>query len=102
MIEFLTDYFMAEQLTLDGAFKKRDEAMAKVEANAELRSHNFSERAQAFVIWYLRQHGKSPGEDITDACRKAGIVPHDDRAFWAGIHETKSRWIYKKGWILRS
>jgi hypothetical protein len=41
----------------------------------------FSERAKAFVIQYLTERGTASGEDITDACKAAGIVPADDRAF---------------------
>lgn len=48
---------------------------------AEADEPGFSERAQAFVLEYLRVHGVSSGELITDACKLAGIKPPDDRAF---------------------
>jgi len=41
----------------------------------------FSERAAAFVLGYLAQHGISSGELVTDAAKLAGIRPPDDRAF---------------------
>ena len=66
------------QLSLEAAISARDEAMETIEKNA---GELFRERAKAFVLNYLREHGEKPGEDITDACVKAGIVPHDDRAF---------------------
>lgn len=59
----------------------RDAAMAQVEANAEESAPGFSEQAQAFIIDFLRRHGSSTGERLTDACKAAGLVPHDDRAF---------------------
>jgi hypothetical protein len=48
---------------------------------AERESDGFRERAQAFVLGYLAQHGVSSGELITDAAKLAGIQPPDDRAF---------------------
>lgn len=56
----------------------RDDAMDRVEKKAGLQ---FRIDAGAFVLRYLRLHGESSGEDITDACKEAGIVPHNDRAF---------------------
>lgn len=48
---------------------------------AERADDGFRERAQAFVLGYLAQHGTSSGELMTDAAKLAGIKPHDDRAF---------------------
>jgi hypothetical protein len=59
---------------------ERDDAMTRVESAANLWAP-FSERAEAFVLNYLRNHGDTAGEVITDACKAAGIRPHDDRAF---------------------
>jgi hypothetical protein len=56
----------------------RDDAMDQVEQAA---GEDFAERAADFVVDYLTEHGASPGEAVTDACKAAGIVPHDDRAF---------------------
>ena len=56
----------------------RDDAMSAVEANA---GADFTDRACVFVLDYLTAHGPTSGEVITDACKAAGIVPHDDRAF---------------------
>ncbi len=48
---------------------------------AERADDGFRERAQAFVLGYLAQHGTSSGELMTDAAKLAGIKPPDDRAF---------------------
>lgn len=58
----------------------RDAAIASVSANAEEASPGFAERAAEFVLDRLTS-GPASGELLTDACRNAGIVPHDDRAF---------------------
>lgn len=58
-----------------------DEGMARALEHAETDEPGFSERAQKFVLRYLREHQKSSGELITDACKLAGIVPVEDRAF---------------------
>lgn len=64
---------------LAAAYTARDIAMAEVEQSA---GAVFAEQAKAFVIDYLTQHPNGAhGEDITDACKNAGIIPHDDRAF---------------------
>ena len=55
---------------------------------AERADPTFRERAQAHVLAYLKDHGTSSGELITDACKLAGIRPPDDRAFgpvYAGL-----------------
>lgn len=57
----------------------RDRAMEIVAKRA---GEDFYERAAAFVAAYLRQHGPTSSEDLTDACKAAGIEPeNDDRAF---------------------
>ncbi len=48
---------------------------------AERMEEGFREKAAAFVLRYLQQHGMSSGELITDAAKLAGIRPPDDRAF---------------------
>lgn len=48
---------------------------------AERQDDGFRERAAAFVLGYLAQHGVSSGELITDAAKLAGIRPPDARAF---------------------
>lgn len=69
---------MGEQLTFDEAIAGRDEGMTRVSRKA---GHAFAEQAERFVVIYLRQHNEAPGERITNACKEAGIRPHDDRAF---------------------
>lgn len=60
---------------------QRDAAMAQVLAHAEQQRPTFSEEAQACILAYLEQHGPTSGEVLTLACKRAGIVPPDDRAF---------------------
>jgi len=57
---------------------ERDRSMKRVERNA---GQEFGARARAFIVSHLREHGATSGEDLTDACKRAGIEPHDDRAF---------------------
>lgn len=59
----------------------RDEALARVKEHAEQRRQRFTADAQAFVVRYLEQHGPTSGEALTLACKAAGLVPHDDRAY---------------------
>lgn len=68
---------MTPQL-LESVTDDRDTAMAHVSRTA---GEPFLAAAKAFVLRYLAQHGQTSGEDLTAACRLAGIVPHDDRAF---------------------
>ncbi len=59
---------------------------------AERDDPGFCERAQRFVLAFLGQHGRASSEDITDACKSAGIVPAEDRAFgpvYAGLNRRK-------------
>ena len=63
---------------MTSAIEERDAGMELVEKNAGIQ---FRIDVGAFVLRYLRLHGESSGEDITDACKQAGIVPHEDRAF---------------------
>lgn len=86
------------QLTLDEAFKARDLSVARVERKAERHVAEFTVRAAVFVVEYLKAHGPTSGEDVTLACREAGIVPHDDRAFGAVyLRLSRSRLIEKAG-----
>ena len=64
--------------TLPDARADRDQAMASVEDHA---GDEFREKACVFIVAYLLSHGPTAGEDLTDACKRSGIVPHDDRAF---------------------
>ena len=61
--------------------KERDEALERVGAHAEDECPGFAEAAKAFLLEYLAAHGPASGEVLTDACKAAGIAPHDDRAF---------------------
>lgn len=58
--------------------QQRDRALKRVAKNS---GRKFQERALAFVLTWLNQHGEGSAEDISLACKAAGIKPHDDRAF---------------------
>ena len=58
--------------------KARDEAMDRVERNA---GDDFRLRARRFIFNFLSQRGPHSSEEVTNACKDAGIIPHDDRAF---------------------
>lgn len=62
------------------AIKQRDAAILRVQTKE---GSDFAIKARKFVVEYLNEHGASPGEDITDACKAADIKPKDDRAFGA-------------------
>lgn len=70
-----SDMDLFTQPTIEEARKMRDEALAR--ASAE-----FVRKAKDFVIKFL-QNGPASGEDITDACKAAGIRPRNDKAFGA-------------------
>jgi hypothetical protein len=87
------------QTTLERALTERDKAMEQVSKTA---GEVFREQAQDFIVRYLRVFGATPGETLTDACKRQGIVPHDDRAFggvFLGL--SKRGIIHKVGTCLR-
>lgn len=81
--------------TVPSYLEDRDAAMRRV---IEYAGKRFRDQARAFVLDYLGRHGESAGEEITDACKAAGIVPHDDRAFGPVYHGlAKAGLIVKAG-----
>lgn len=72
-----------KQPDLFSAAAERERNVSAVVQRAECAEPGFQARATAFVCAYLRHHSAAAGEDITDACRAAGICPPDDRAFGA-------------------
>lgn len=78
----LTLFDCGETLSpLDTARRRRDEQMRRVAEAAERHREDFRRRACAFVLGYLAEHGPTSGEALSSACKAAGHVPHDDRAF---------------------
>jgi len=61
--------------------QKRDVALDRVTARAERTDVLFSGKATTFILHYLQVNGATSSEKITDACKRAGIIPPDDRAF---------------------
>lgn len=84
------------------ATMERDRILHELEVRAARR---FTEKAREFILGYLQAHGPSAGEDITDACKAAGITPGsgaDDRTFgvvYAGL--SREGLIVKTGSCLR-
>lgn len=56
-----------------------DAALVTVAENA---GEDFMVRAREFVLDFLKR-GPTPGEELTEACKAAGIKPHNDKAFGA-------------------
>ena len=81
------------QTTLDSAIAERDAAIEQVSKTA---GEVFREAAQLFIYGYLRQHGPTPGETITDECIKAGIEPRDHRHFGPVYLTLSKRGIIRK------
>ena len=72
-----TNHVFDDRLATD-AVAARDTAMASVEDAA---GHLFSAAAAKVVLELLAGGNSIPAEQLTDACKARGIVPHDDRAF---------------------
>lgn len=85
--------------TMGRAKRARDQVMATVADNA---GEKFGQEAARFVVSYLRVHGATAGEDLTDACKRVGIVPHDDRAFGpVYMRLSRAGLIEKAGYVPR-
>ena len=79
--EFPGDFGMSEPATLFDYAAERDAALSRVTAGA---GEGFVAEAREFVLGFLAGRESAPGEEMTDACKAAGIVPaKDDRAFGA-------------------
>lgn len=83
----MTEHNLFNQPPMAVAVKKRDIGMLKVAVNA---GEEFGRKARAFVIEFLRKNGSATGEDITDAGKAAGIIPHNDKA-WGPVYMALSR-----------
>ena len=59
----------------------RDQGMSDVAVNAQDDRPRFHQQAVDFVFGSWTDSARRLGEHITDACKRAGIQPHDDRAF---------------------
>ena len=63
------------------AKREKAKGMQRVSEKAEHKDPTFGERARCFVIAYLTEHGDTSGETLVTQAVKAGIKPHDERAF---------------------
>lgn len=82
------------------AAKARDAAIAALQKKS---GEGFIAAASAFVLEHLRTHGPKTGEQLTDAAKKAGIVPGDDREFgpvYSSLH--RRGLIHHHGYAPRS
>lgn len=61
--------------------RQRDKSMQQVAQHAEEHRPGFGELAAEFMLRYLALWGPSSGEQLTNACKGAGLKPSDDRAF---------------------
>lgn len=91
-----------EDATLFDYAQERDRVLAQVAENA---GETFQSAAKDFVLRYLegRENQSAPGEEITDACKREGIVPpRDDRAF-GPVYQSLAREgrIKRMGYCLR-
>ena len=88
------------QTTLEQAIAECDAAIEQVSKTA---GEVFLETARVFIVNYLRTHGPTPGEDLTDQCLQADIVPPNGlRAFGGVFHGLAKRGIiHKTGTCLR-
>lgn len=66
---------------MDAATRQGQRAMDAGEAKARTVDPEFVERACTHMLAYLREHGVSSGEILTDSCKLAGIRSSDDRHF---------------------
>ena len=85
----------------DASTPSLDQARAAGQASAEQAERralaavpDFSLRARRHVLAVLAGQGDVSGEDLTNSCKAAGIVPHDDRAFGAVY-----AWLVRTGQI---
>lgn len=64
--------------------------------NAILAAHEdknptFCDRAREFVLAYLREHGPTNSERLTDACMAAGIAPVASTKAFGAVYASLSR-----------
>lgn len=94
---------MTAQLELEQSIRRHNEphpAIAQVARNA---GEQFQKAAPKAVLEYLKTHGDSSGEAITDAVKAQDIVPHDDRAFGSVYHHlARQGKIEKRGYATRT
>lgn len=80
-VELLLDQPRAHERSHDAREQLQRERDAALEQVARHAGELFRERARVFVVAYLTANGATSGEEISLACKAAGIKPHDDRAF---------------------
>lgn len=78
---------MTEQLSInfEAAREAGEQAATACLAKAERSDPEFSQKAAAFILHHLATHGPTPGEDLTDACQQAGIVPVNGPKAFGGV-----------------
>jgi hypothetical protein len=73
-------------------------ARAEGQRQLELAEHtanradaSFGDLTRDFILQYLRAHGPTSGEVITNAAKRSGIRPKDDRAFGGPYNSLQKR-----------
>lgn len=63
----------------------RDRIVRSVKQKAEKIDPGFITAACAVIQQYLRDNGRQSGETLTRECKRAGLLPRDDRHFGAAF-----------------
>ena len=90
------------QPPLELARKKRDTILIQQEVK---NGNGFGMRMREFIASYLKEHGPSSGEAITNAAKEAGVVPPsgEDRAYGGSfLSLSKRKVIVKAGYCQRA
>lgn len=90
----LQDAREAPPTSLDRACAVGQAPAEQTELRVSAAAPDFSLRARRHVVAVLAGQGDVSGEDLTNSCKAAGIVPHDDRAFGAVY-----AWLVRTGQI---
>lgn len=96
MIQASLDFSPPPQAhSLPDAARAGDRAIAIGAAKAASIDPAFLQRAADHMLAYLRAHGVSSGEILTDSCKLAGIRSSDDRHFGAVTRRLLSRGLIR-------
>ncbi len=74
--------------------------MALALDRAERKDPSFGQLMQEFILQYLRANGPTSGEIITNAAKRSGIVPANDKAFGGPYNALQRRGLIMVDGIL--
>lgn len=72
-----------KQASFDFEARAQGQIASEACAAAAVRRGWDASGAREFVLEFLRRNGSGSGEQIVNAAKKEGFIPHDDRAFGA-------------------